>query len=328
MREITFFIDPGLEYQLASVMNALSLDTALKTKILHRDQWLTYDFSRCAVAVTTDSIGPDIARVMKRAKDAGVPSLTIQDGIIEYEHCWKKRLDRFRPLLTDRIAVFGDFTKKILISWGTSEDKIDVTGCPRFDGYTKLDKALPSKPCILLTSANTPFMDDVTKEEFRDSFLMIAKALTSIGIDFFIRLNKEKTVNLFLNEPNVIKRLRQNKHSVADRILKRLNINQRTIAQDIQCVSAVITSVSTIALEAMAFERPVAIFNFSGETTYHKASWEIAGSHQIQKVVQELLSPPPPKILFQHQLFNEYVRDDGQASQRVADIIVSMMSHS
>jgi len=335
-KRIGFFINRGFEYQISDVVKILFLDKNINVEIIHRDKWQEFNFKNCAIAVTTDSIGPEIALAMQRAKDAGVPSLTIQDGIIEYEHCWKKRSDRYRPLLTDLIAVFGNFTKQILISWGVPENKIHIVGCPRFDLYSTLRQIGPSKPRILLTCANTPYVDDNTKEQFRESFIEVAKELEVSGMSFFVRLNKRKTLDLFTKESIIINKQRPNQHAMAKfigsassaalaSIMKRLRPNLFTIAQDIKHASAVITQISTVGLEAMAMGRPVAILNYSGETVYHRTPWEIRSRQHIKTVIQELLNPPPAKMLFQEQLFSEYVYCDGFASKRIADMINHMV---
>lgn len=325
MKEIAFFLDNRLESPVQNLLEVLSSQKSARLRLIKRGDAGRYDFTGCAAAILSDPIGQEMTAAMKQARKACVPSLGLEDGIIEYEHCWKKRPDRYRPLITDKIAVFGNYTKRILMSWGIEGNRIEVTGCPRFDALHGVNKSLPAKSRILLTCANTPFVDEKTREEFRTSFLEIAEKMEMYGFDYFIRLNKEKTLSLFGKDSVVFKRLRQDNSALFNRVLKKLKLNQRTIMQDISEASAVITTPSTVVLEAMAMGRPVAIINYSGETIYHRTPWEISSPHHIKTVVQELLDPAPPKMLFQNQLFSDYVFFDGSASKRIADIVFKMI---
>lgn len=335
-KEIALFVDGRMTHHVPNLLKILYSDKIRKIRIINRDKGIKYNFNNCAIAVTTDPVGPEMTTIMKNAKAKGIPSLALQDGIVEYEHCWKKRLDRYRPLITDCIAVFGNFTKQILMSWGIAENRIFVTGCPRFDSYHESKNTYPDKPNILLTCANTPYIDDESKNEFRLSFINITKELENCGINYSIRLSRQKTLSLFKNEPSILKRLKTNQETISQNIgykpaalftsvIRKFAPNQFTIAKDICNSSAVITTISTVALESMALKRPVAILDYTGDTMYHTAPWKISDPKHIRVIVQELINPPPAKMMFQKQLFKEYILCDGKASRRIANIIYNMM---
>jgi len=338
MKEIAFFVNPGMDYHVASVLKILSVEMPGRCTVIRRRHATEYDFKNCAVAVVADPIGPHIVTAMQRAREAGVPSLGLEDGIVEYEHCWKKRPERYRPLLTDQLAVFGPYTKRILMSWGLAENRIVVTGCPRFDLYHELrQQPGPAEPRILLTSANTPYCDDQSKTEFRSAFLDVAKELESSGVDYLVRINRRKVMELYgRDEPALTGKMRLHPQSLAHRlgrwpaaavsaVLRKLDPDRFSIARDIADSTAVITTISTVGLEAMAMGRPVAILNYSGETLYHRTPWEISGPAHLKRVVGELLNPPAAKMLFQEQLLSEYITFDGSASRRLVDHIVGLM---
>jgi len=111
-------------------------------------------------------------------------------------------------------------------------------------------------------------------------------------------------------------------------IKENLDVNHHTITEDIKNSSAVITSISTVALEAMAMGRPVAILNYCGETVYHRTPWEICGQNHIPSVIKELLVPPSAKLLFQNQLLADYALCDGSATSRVITLINNMSKYS
>ena len=311
--KIQFLLMESLRSQVESLAEEISHRPNLSvnyTLVEDVHQPVNLDVSQVSVLVTVHSIGQGIADCLKRARQAGVRSLTIQDGIIEYSHCWRRprSRNRYRPVLSDRIAVMGRFSRDILASWGNDKDAIHITGLPRFDQYPALRSAPPTKSHVLVTCANTPFQGRDERESFVDLMNAIGAELNRRQLRWTARLPKSVLACLSSDFEGVFS-----------------NASMRKGAEtDIAASTCVISTMSTMVVEAMAVEKPTAIVNPSNETLYLHTPWTISCRAHISTVLDELLNPPAPKLALQCMVRDYHLVCDGKSSQRLADLITAM----
>lgn len=278
--------------------------------------------------------------VVRIGKLLGIPSLVILHGILA------GRKHTHNNPLADKTAVWGDICVDTMTErYGTSRDMLAVTGNPRFDVLSqgvKIDKnslyqkigintnkgliIYTTQPHVGLTANDSPLEKEIllrevinAMKEFPDKQLVIKlhpsesqKVYESMTIDRYRSI---------LNEMN------------SDAILlERINLYEL-----ISICELVIILNSTVGLEAMILEKPVIAINLTNQpdTVPYAESGAAIGVHKAEDIV-----PVIKKALYDIQVRKElesnrkkFVHDyayiqDGQASKRVADLIIQMIEES
>ena len=262
------------------------------------------------VVVWVFGIPPEISVLVSACKQHGVATLRLQDGVIEWRHCWEyPKQDqqfppRFRPSLFDKIAVFGPLYRRILESWGNI-GKCEIVGCPRWDGFSPAIKASrEGRPFrLLIASARNPGFTtaqiDAATEAFADLRDYIA---TRDDIEAVWRTSSviQKRLDLAANNPEM---------------------DRMTVAEVIASVDAVISTPSTLQIEAMISGRPVASLDYNVTPQYLNLAWTIHCKSDIDPVIEDLLAPSAEKMFFQDWVCRDAVIQDGFAGKRTADVI-------
>jgi len=120
---------------------------------------------------------------------------------------------------------------------------------------------------------------------------------------------------------------------VSGSVARELNVeNQMTeissleLAEVVEQVDAVITTPSTVMLEAMRLGRPVAALDYHNVPRFVPTAWTISARDHIPQVVAELLNPPAAKMAFQRDCLADCLCD-GIAANRVALLIQKMINN-
>ena len=81
----------------------------------------------------------DVARCLDAARKEGIPSLVLQDGILEWRCQYANPLfgagggaPQHQPVLADKIACIGPSSARHMASWGNAA-RVEVTGMPKLD---------------------------------------------------------------------------------------------------------------------------------------------------------------------------------------------------
>lgn len=316
MKTVSFLALEAFSYQLEPVISLLRSDYRHQVEFIPQSD-LNESLDRFSLntdlIVTVHSIGDGLSEFLNMARNSGILSLTIQDGIIEHCHAWLKPRSRnfYRPILTDKIAVMGSFSRDILIAWGAEPNSIAITGLPRMDYLPEIPA--PFGDSLLLTCANTPFYDDDTKMHFKQFMMHLINELETRHIDYVARLPKSVYELLEYRIP---------KESYSD------SSDRRSLREDLSRSSAVLTTMSTVALEAMACHRPTAIINPENMTQYFHTPWTISSTDQASTVISELLSVPAEKMIFQNYVLGQHLRIDNSSTDRVCQLINTMLLES
>lgn len=252
-----------------------------------------------------------------------IPSLTLQAGVIS-DH------SRYDTIVADREAVMGESSRRLWEAHGIPREKLIVTGAPRFDAQYRLDPnasrrvraalSIPvNKP--LITFATQPLLPAVIEQNLR---CVVQAAHWFPDYHFVCKVHPRETPARY------------------SKLLRRLGDDKITVVQKIdldallQTSALVVTAFSTVALEAMLFERPVLIINLTGDPdpVDYVSSGAALGAYTPEEVVQQmrrLLHRDDPVHVTLAQGRRQYLADqlykiDGQATRRVVELIDQMIS--
>jgi len=270
-------------------------------------------FSKYTSIVVTHDIYRDISEiVLKRIIKNQVPVLVLADGIIEFRNSWtqnhKNSTGVYSPILGHKLACIGPSQCRFVESWGNL-GKCENVGFPRFDNLEFNFPTNPKPPKILICTAKTPWFTSAEKEKIVHSLSDLkdkSKFYEKIGLCNFVwRLTGE--------------------------LPKIFNINSRdhiSIYDDINQSTAVITTPSTVILEAMLAKRPVALLDYTNSPTYVQVAWTINQSEQIESTVTELLEIRKEKMNFQNVSLNDSLQLKQSANERMVELIEKMVFYS
>lgn len=246
-------------------------------------------------------------------KSRRVPTLYAIDGILEWRNAWQNRADEIacpwtmRPCLSDVVAAIGPRQANVLSAWGNQGNVYNI-GIPRLDDWAAAPRTSPSTSewKILIATAKCP---GFTEQQ-------IQTTLTSL----------RALQRYFQNQPLLAGRpLRVTWRLTAglDEQLGVESTTNRPLRQMLTDVDVVITTPSTLALEAMLMRRPTVLLDFHNTPDYVPAAWAIRHSDQIEMVLKDVASSDweSPRMAWQDFLLKEALRHDGNAAERMVQLI-------
>jgi hypothetical protein len=260
----------------------------------------------------------EVACCLDAARTAKIPSLSLQDGILEWRCQYENPLfgygggaPQHQPVLADKIGCLGSQSARHIACWGNPA-KVEVTGMPRLDQFLNRSLSAPTRPGkrILIMTAKKPWFTPEHKEVTLQAVRDLKEHLESLpGIELVWRISKSLE-----EEIKVENRLRE--------------LSAKELSEILGSVDAVVTTISTVILEAMLFDRPVAALDYHNVPRFAHTAWTISGPSHLGPVVAELLNPPANKMAFQRACLAESLRCDGPAAPRVAQLIEAMVTHA
>jgi len=246
----------------AGVDHCKGVDAALAARGLQADRWTRALTDRTAVLLVADVFGVDRRRALRDAREANVPSILLMDGIVEYRNTYlNPRVGpRFlRPAPVDVVACAGPADARRLQAMG---NRAVPTGLPRLADIERTEA--PSEPRALVATARQPYFNAVEREVLLDALATIRASLRELGIDAAWRLTGDLGSELGI-EPDT------------------------TPMQDaLAACSFVITTPSTLMVEAMLAGRPTALLHPFETPCWQEDVWRIGprpGPGDIEPVV-------------------------------------------
>lgn len=272
-----------------------------------------------ALVVGADCYNEPWVTLLRKAVDAGIPTLILADGILEYRNTWEHPQltpgALFQPVLGHKIACLGRSQVRVLQSWGNAT-QCEAVGAPRFDRYAGLRRR--ERPAgvafrVLVMTALTPYFTPAHHERVRQSLLDV-KAAFAGGV----------TVGDVRVEPvwRVTKGL--DKEIGVDSMIT--DLTGRQLAEVLQNVDAVLTTPSTSMLEAMLLGLPVAMLDYTNVPSYVQPSWRVSAAEQIGPTLAELVNPPAPKLLFQDATLHDTLECRTPAAPRMVQLVEKMIA--
>lgn len=265
------------------------------------------------VVCVNDWPGP-IARCLDAARAAGIPSLLLQDGILEWRCQYENPLfgagggaPQHQPVLADRIACIGEVSARHIAGWGNS-GRVVVTGMPRLDPLlTRRTPPVrrPGTRLLVMTAKNPGFTEAQRALTLRSLRDLKGYLDAQPDLEVFWRISRGLVAELGVENH-----------------LRRADGTE--LAEQIATIDAVVTTPSTAMLEAMLLGRPVAALDYHNVPRFVPTAWTISAPEQIPQAVQGVLAPEANRLDFQRQCLEDSLRCDGPAAPRVAALMTAM----
>jgi hypothetical protein len=234
-----------------------------------------------------------------------------------------------------KIAVMGEYTKRMLVARNIPVSKIIITGQPRWDDFNQnfmpVDRSAlckkfgldPNKKIILLTTQ--PLVESrMWSVQDREFYL--------ISIGEIISENSEYSLIIKIH-PRERKQIYEDILMSTKLIDKCKLFSNENIHELLLCCDVLITHVCTTALEAMLLKKPVISVDFKVSTknipyVEAGASIGIDAPSQLAESVHRVLYDPVYRLSFNEHR-DKFVYDcaflqDGKSTERLVQLIVSM----
>lgn len=230
-----------------------------------------------------------------------------------------------------KIAVFGEETKRLLISEGVSPDKIEITGSSKFDQlyyYKNCPKSNifhkyninPKKKVVLIITEYFVESNKWTKIQRKEFICSIIDAISNMDdIHLIIKLhppyeNKEDYIQITKNIKNI---------PITIFIYENLH-------EIITICDVAISVSSTAILEAMALNKPVIILNLFKQN--RPLDFKDKGVIYVDK--KELIYPAINNLFNNNEYIDknkmkqfvtsQVYKIDGKSSERIADLVMEI----
>ncbi len=245
-----------------------------------------------------------------------VPVLILVDGVLEYRNSFEnpELADgvMFQPLVGHKLACLGASQIRWIESWGNT-GKCELVGLPRLDDLIGKPRAtLPTTGPfrLLVATARTPWFNETQRESTYRALQALQEQLTRLGgigdrpLDVVWRMNEELHLNM--RAPGFERR-------------------RGRLREALQEVHAVITTPSTLQLEAAAMGLPVAVIDFHDCPQMTPMAWQIVHKDQIPGTLRELAHPPAAKLSVQDVLLQDALQLQEPASLRMGQLVSALV---
>ncbi len=256
------------------------------------------------------------------AKQKGIKTLCIQHGAIGNDP------GSFVPVSADKVAVWGNSSKEILMKEGTTEERIVITGAPQFDNLKSINYNLTdeiineiyldkSKKYVLLTSQNLPNMKETVRH--------LCRALKSIP-----------NVQLVIKTHPAEYSTKKYKNIMKEFGIKGV-VTKKYLYPLMKECSVMITISSTTGLEALIMGKPLITINLSGKPDVmpYAESGAAIGIYKPENIMPALKSiledqAVRKKLAKKAKMFiyEQCYKLDGKASERIVNLIKEMTKNN
>ena len=275
--------------------------------------------------VTVSDWRHDIARLLYDAKKRNIPTLLLQDGTLDWilqfegdKYGGKGGPTHYHPILTDKIACIGAASARVISSFSGVES-VEVTGFPKmydeildagkYNSLKRQSENESKKRTILITSPRQGWFSDTQKS-----------ALIQALIDLKVFTDNRKDIKC-------IWRLSRNLASLIGVENSMKEKESFELVELIKESDIVISAQSTVVLEAMLYNKPVAIIDYLNSPQFYNTAWFINHRDQISKCINDMLKVPPQKMLFQEFQLRDNLSLDSDPIEQCGQLIDSMVRY-
>jgi hypothetical protein len=263
--------------------------------------------------LVTDEYFYDRRACIATCKLKGIPVFHVLDGIVRWKNLFENPRSSvatngspfMRPLISDKTFVMGDFQASILRWLGNQN--LCISGLPRFASHVPANcvHGKQNNPSLLLASSNSPWYTAAQKEFFIPRFQKLINVLRRDCSDLNVKFNGRFST-----------------------LVKWENVDPSWLGphppfreQLAQC-SALITTPSTIALEAMILGVPTLVFDPWADPALLQSAWTAHDADTVSALLPSLLSPSPERAKLQDAFRSFQVRDSRQSVEIIVDTII------
>lgn len=284
------------------------------------DQWNPQDLieARPDIVLCVNDYPYDVVRCLDAARLAGIPSLTLQDGILEWRCQFENPLfgagggaPQHQPVIADKIACIGSQSARQIASWGNA-DKVEITGMPRLDALLKRKPKEVRRPgnCLLVMTAKNPGFTAAQRDVTIRSLIELKEHLDTLR-DLEVLWRVSRVVAEALRVDNQM-----------------TEVSTMDLAGVVERADAVVSTFSTAMAEAMLLGRPVAVLDYHNVPRLVPTAWAISSREQIVPVIQELREPCASKMVYQQACLDDTLRHDGAAAGHLVTLMHRMIEEA
>lgn len=273
----------------------------------------------------TGLLGKSIAAQGKRRL---IPTLNVQHGV-RSDSPW------IEDQLFDRFAVFGPATREVFSTRGNHPDMFVCTGVPRYDDLfrrrglkSRLKVAAelgldPNRPIVVFASQRS--WGHMTPTVKSQTLMALVLAWQETDSQLVVKLRSGQDDYLpaeILEVPGWESALVTTNYDLYDLLH----------ASDL-----VVTAWSTVGMEAVALGKPLLIINLTGQPDHipyvtQRIAMGVYQPEDVKPALKQLLTSevPIPEYAENRKKFirQHLTRDDGRSAERLADLMLSMISYS
>jgi hypothetical protein len=264
------------------------------------------------------------------AKSRGIPSLVVQQGIVN------EKAVEWQCLTGDAVAVFGTRSGEALRRHGVSPEHIHETGCPRFDVLfepsPEADRQLRSDmnvpaglALLLLASQPYVFGSFACAEARREMLRAVGKAVAAMeNICLIVKPHPTENENELRTLVGAGTRIRY--------VDRRVDIQHLIRACDV-----FVTFFSTSGFQALIAGKPMISLRFPESGTDSQfadsgAVWTAESAEELIRHLRLLTGSDREHAMAEREparqrfIYEWAYKPDGRATERVADLAISLMN--
>lgn len=273
-------------------------------------------------------VGQEEKECVLVAKKYNIPSIMLQHGKYSIAKKWDsfaRFLTQFpSSLLSNKQAVWGDFTKKYAIDYGHDEKNLIVTGSPRHDKFFNFSKNI-EKQGIILFATTGPFdiSSDTSTTSARIYYEKFVKEVCNIIKD----IPKKKLII----KPHPSSQYTRDTINLLKKINAPVEITLDTNLPELISKSDLLITFnnSTIALESVILGVPVlsiqtGIWAENDEISKMKAVRTVTELNKLEKEIKQVLFDESIKQSLQKnstKFLDIYMANQGDASKKLAEFL-------
>jgi hypothetical protein len=300
------------------------VEDALKGKVnfIYKSDWTEEEIRREVpdIVIGINEFHLEIANCYQAAQSLNIPTLTIQDGILEWRFMFENELyngnldgvPMHHPVLADKYACIGYTMANIISSLG-NEHKVEVIGMPKLDGLIPIHLSVrsiqKSPKNILIITAAKPWFSEEQK-------VVVLKMMLDLKIYF----QNRKEYNVTWRITKLLDKELNIETSFANK--KTSEITAQIYESDI-----VISTTSTAIIEAMRCGKPVIKIDYFRNPELLATTWNINKYDDIEPVLQQIGNLTPQLCWHQNFLLSSHCVNSTNASERLGELILGMISY-
>ncbi len=258
------------------------------------------------VVVFLDDIGGSRECAIK-LKDSPIVTVEFADGQLDWTCIWENtdtfEQPLYQPIVCDRFAAYGLPQIKVLESWGNT-GKCELVGFPRFDIYKNLEPAPHDKWRLLICSGFNPCYSPYIKS---------ANTKCIMDLKAFVDANQDWIEPIWRISPYITEELKiENSTS---------ELLHDSFVEVLRRSDAIISTPSTVLLEAMLFGIPAALIDYTNLPAYIQTAWRIFSPEQIPAAVQSMQQKENKYMLFQENIVDIHMVHQYKSAEKAAELL-------
>jgi fructose-specific component phosphotransferase system IIB-like protein len=317
IKALAFVID---EHKIIRPLEAIE---GLAIEYVIVDETFQFTLPYPDIVLTVSDWRAEIARVLLDAKTLNIPSLLFQDGTLDWIIQNEGELyggtggpTHFHPILTDKMAVIGHQSARVIASWNDAS-KVEVVGFPilqnEIDAAKTFRKEIiktTEKPLnVLITSTRQGWFCERQKIAF-------IEALQDLKTYFEQQKNVSVNWRLSRNLAEII--------GVENEMKVKESVELVPLIKE---ADLIISAQSTVVVEAMIHGKPVAIIDYLNAPQYYGTAWMINAKSQIASTVESMIKAEPNRMLYQAYQLQDILSMELNAIERSKELIGKMVQY-